>query len=148
MLLIFCYTVISYHAFMIAKLYLSSVFPYGGISRQRLLNWTPNLGGFSQKSYQLSIENDSALKVTSKIAELVLVSGETINITDASEDPRLGHALRGSLGGVGDTVDSESALRSAEILLSRVRAPPPAPRPDRGPESLKSTCCTLATYKS
>ncbi|GFO18098.1 hypothetical protein PoB_004460300 [Plakobranchus ocellatus] len=32
--------------------------------------------------------------------------------------------------GVGGTVDSESALRSAGTLLSRVRAPPPAPWPN------------------
>ncbi|GFO43647.1 hypothetical protein PoB_007015200 [Plakobranchus ocellatus] len=38
--------------------------------------------------------------------------------------------------GVGGTVASESALRSAGTLLSRVRAPPPAPWPDGGPESL------------
>ncbi|GFO02084.1 hypothetical protein PoB_002858900 [Plakobranchus ocellatus] len=37
--------------------------------------------------------------------------------------------------GVGGTVASESALRSAGTLLSRVRAPPPAPWPDGGPEA-------------
>ncbi|GFN98358.1 hypothetical protein PoB_002486400 [Plakobranchus ocellatus] len=36
-------------------------------------------------------------------------------------------------GGVGGTVACESALRSAGTLLSRVRAPPSAPRPDGGP---------------
>ncbi|GFN97223.1 hypothetical protein PoB_002372900 [Plakobranchus ocellatus] len=41
-------------------------------------------------------------------------------------------------GGVGGTVADESALRSAGTLLSRVRAPPPAPWPDGGPESLRS----------
>ncbi|GFN78836.1 hypothetical protein PoB_000534200 [Plakobranchus ocellatus] len=46
---------------------------------------------------------------------------------------------------VGGTVDSESALRSAGTLLSRVRAMPPAPWPDGGPESLRSPCCGLAT---
>ncbi|GFO01610.1 hypothetical protein PoB_002811500 [Plakobranchus ocellatus] len=46
--------------------------------------------------------------------------------------------------GVGGTVDSESALRSAGTLLLRVRAPPSAPRPDGGPESLRSPCCGLA----
>ncbi|GFN80853.1 hypothetical protein PoB_000735900 [Plakobranchus ocellatus] len=51
-------------------------------------------------------------------------------------------------GGVGDTVTSESALRSAGTLLSRVRAPPPAPWPDGGPESLRSPCCGLAIYKN
>ncbi|GFO01598.1 hypothetical protein PoB_002810300, partial [Plakobranchus ocellatus] len=35
--------------------------------------------------------------------------------------------------GVGGTVACESALRSAGTLLSRVRAPPSAPRPDREP---------------
>ncbi|GFO22663.1 hypothetical protein PoB_004916800 [Plakobranchus ocellatus] len=50
-------------------------------------------------------------------------------------------------GGVGGTVASESALRSAGTILSRVRAPPPAPWPDGGPESLRSPCCGLAIYK-
>ncbi|GFO21355.1 hypothetical protein PoB_004786000 [Plakobranchus ocellatus] len=35
--------------------------------------------------------------------------------------------------GVCGTVGCESALRSAGTLLSRVRAPPPAPGPDGGP---------------
>ncbi|GFN76337.1 hypothetical protein PoB_000284300 [Plakobranchus ocellatus] len=50
--------------------------------------------------------------------------------------------------GVGGTVASESALRSAGTLLSRVRAPPPTPWPVRGPESLRSPCCGLAIYKN
>ncbi|GFO46547.1 hypothetical protein PoB_007305200 [Plakobranchus ocellatus] len=45
-----------------------------------------------------------------------------------------------SLQGVGGTVASESA----ETLLSRVRAPPPASWPDGGPESHRSPCCGLA----
>ncbi|GFN85863.1 hypothetical protein PoB_001236900 [Plakobranchus ocellatus] len=49
--------------------------------------------------------------------------------------------------GVGSTVACESALRSAGTLLSRVRAPLPAPWPDGGPESLRSPCCGLAKYK-
>ncbi|GFN91765.1 hypothetical protein PoB_001827100 [Plakobranchus ocellatus] len=49
--------------------------------------------------------------------------------------------------GVGSTVASESALRSARTLLSRVRAPPPAPWPDGRPGSLRSPCCGLAIYK-
>ncbi|GFN89764.1 hypothetical protein PoB_001627000 [Plakobranchus ocellatus] len=52
-----------------------------------------------------------------------------------------------SFGGLGGTVASESALRSAGTFLSRVRAPPPAPWPDGGPESLRSPCCGLAIYK-
>ncbi|GFN85451.1 hypothetical protein PoB_001195700 [Plakobranchus ocellatus] len=51
------------------------------------------------------------------------------------------------IGGVGSIVARESALRSAGILLSRVRAPLPAPWPDGGPESLRSPCCGLAIYK-
>ncbi|GFO26219.1 CGG triplet repeat-binding protein 1 [Plakobranchus ocellatus] len=39
--------------------------------------------------------------------------------------------------GVGGSVVSESALGSAGTLLSRFRAPPPAPWPDAGPESLR-----------
>ncbi|GFN91701.1 eukaryotic translation initiation factor 3 subunit f [Plakobranchus ocellatus] len=67
----------------------------------------------------------------------------------------LGHVMRrGKLehlvttGNVGGTVASESALRSAENLLLRVRAPPPAPWPDGRPESLRSRCCGLAIYKN
>ncbi|GFO29575.1 hypothetical protein PoB_005608000 [Plakobranchus ocellatus] len=52
------------------------------------------------------------------------------------------------LKGVGGTVVSESALRSAGTLLSRVQAPPPAPWPDGGPKSLRSPCCGLAIYTS
>ncbi|GFN89561.1 hypothetical protein PoB_001606700 [Plakobranchus ocellatus] len=51
-------------------------------------------------------------------------------------------------GGVGSTVACESALRSAGILLSRVRAPPSAPRPDEGPKSLRSPWRGLAIYKN
>ncbi|GFO07900.1 hypothetical protein PoB_003440500 [Plakobranchus ocellatus] len=50
--------------------------------------------------------------------------------------------------GVGGTVASESVMRSAGILLSRVRAPPPAPWPKGGLESLRPHCCGLAIYKS
>ncbi|GFO26272.1 hypothetical protein PoB_005277700 [Plakobranchus ocellatus] len=49
--------------------------------------------------------------------------------------------------GIGGTVASESALRSAATSLSRARAPPPAPWPDEEPESLRSPCCGLAIYK-
>ncbi|GFO42276.1 hypothetical protein PoB_006878100 [Plakobranchus ocellatus] len=51
-------------------------------------------------------------------------------------------------GGVGGTVACESALRSAVTLLSRVRAPPSAPRPDGGPKSLRLPCRGLAIYKN
>ncbi|GFN76413.1 hypothetical protein PoB_000291900 [Plakobranchus ocellatus] len=44
-------------------------------------------------------------------------------------------------GRVGSKMDSESALRSARVLLSPVQAPLTAPWPDAGPESLKSHCC-------
>ncbi|GFN99947.1 hypothetical protein PoB_002645300 [Plakobranchus ocellatus] len=50
-------------------------------------------------------------------------------------------------GGVGGSVTSESALRSAGTFLWRVRAPSLAPCPDGGPESLRSPCCGLAIYK-
>ncbi|GFO33091.1 hypothetical protein PoB_005959600 [Plakobranchus ocellatus] len=45
------------------------------------------------------------------------------------------------------TVDSESALRSAGILMSGVRAPQPALWPDGGPKILRSLLCKLALYK-
>ncbi|GFO24319.1 hypothetical protein PoB_005082400 [Plakobranchus ocellatus] len=58
-------------------------------------------------------------------------------------------AMAGSLaGGVGGTVASESALRSAGILLSWVLAPPKAPWRDGGPESLRSPYCGLAIDKN
>ncbi|GFO40580.1 hypothetical protein PoB_006708500 [Plakobranchus ocellatus] len=41
--------------------------------------------------------------------------------------------------GFGGPVDDEPALRSARIHLSKVRAPPPAPWPGGGSESLRST---------
>ncbi|GFO18546.1 hypothetical protein PoB_004505100 [Plakobranchus ocellatus] len=50
--------------------------------------------------------------------------------------------------GVGGAVDSEFALRSAGILLTRVRrASQPTPWLDRGPESLRSPCFGLAMHK-
>ncbi|GFO21302.1 hypothetical protein PoB_004780700 [Plakobranchus ocellatus] len=50
--------------------------------------------------------------------------------------------------GVSGTGVSESALRSAGTLLSRVQAPPPAPWPDKGSENLRSSSCGLAIYKT
>ncbi|GFO40750.1 hypothetical protein PoB_006725500 [Plakobranchus ocellatus] len=50
--------------------------------------------------------------------------------------------------GVGGTVASEFALRSAGPILSWVRAPPSALRSDGEPESLRSLCCGLAIYKT
>ncbi|GFO09496.1 hypothetical protein PoB_003600100 [Plakobranchus ocellatus] len=44
-----------------------------------------------------------------------------------------GSSCRISLGGIGGTVASVSTLRSAGSHLSRVRAPPSEPQPDRGP---------------
>ncbi|GFO45440.1 glutamate receptor subunit protein glur5, partial [Plakobranchus ocellatus] len=49
---------------------------------------------------------------------------------------------------VGGTVDSESALRSAGTLLSRVRTLQPAPSFEGGPENLISPCCRLTIYKN
>ncbi|GFN96179.1 misshapen-like kinase 1 [Plakobranchus ocellatus] len=53
----------------------------------------------------------------------------------------------GTYGQVYKIIKEQSALRSAGTLLSRVRAPLPAPWPDGGPESLRSPCCGLAIYK-
>ncbi|GFO47072.1 hypothetical protein PoB_007357700 [Plakobranchus ocellatus] len=68
--------------------------------------------------------------------------------------PNMGELLCSTRRVIGDgtmtlglTVACESALRSAGTLLSRVRAPLPAPWPDGGPESLRSPCCGLAIYK-
>ncbi|GFO15345.1 hypothetical protein PoB_004185000 [Plakobranchus ocellatus] len=41
---------------------------------------------------------------------------------------------------IGGSADSIPALISSGIFLSRVQAPPPAPRPDRGPKRLRSPC--------
>ncbi|GFO15325.1 hypothetical protein PoB_004183000 [Plakobranchus ocellatus] len=50
------------------------------------------------------------------------------------------HSENDKKWGVGGTVDSESALRSAGILLSRARN-------HGGPENLRSPCCGLAIHK-
>ncbi|GFO10917.1 hypothetical protein PoB_003742200 [Plakobranchus ocellatus] len=42
---------------------------------------------------------------------------------------------------VGGIVDSELTLRSARILLSRIRTLSPVPQSDGGPQSLRSSCC-------
>ncbi|GFO33672.1 hypothetical protein PoB_006017700 [Plakobranchus ocellatus] len=57
-----------------------------------------------------------------------------------------GRPLGQMSGGIDGTVASESALRSAGNLLSRVLAPPPAPWPDLGPESLRSPCGLAILY--
>ncbi|GFO00567.1 hypothetical protein PoB_002707200 [Plakobranchus ocellatus] len=57
-------------------------------------------------------------------------------------------ATHPSTRSVGGIVAIESTLRSAGTLLSRVRAPPPTPWPDGGPESLRSSYCGLAIYKT
>ncbi|GFO16207.1 hypothetical protein PoB_004271200 [Plakobranchus ocellatus] len=76
----------------------------------------------------------------------IYVSSECLE----TERWRLEGALHGIklTRGVGGSVASESALRSAGTRLSRVRTPPPASWPDGGPESLRSLCCELAIYKN
>ncbi|GFO39591.1 hypothetical protein PoB_006609600 [Plakobranchus ocellatus] len=49
------------------------------------------------------------------------------------------------------TDDSNSRKKASLYILRRergFRAPPSAPRPDGGPQSLRSSCCGLAIYKS
>ncbi|GFO14907.1 hypothetical protein PoB_004141200 [Plakobranchus ocellatus] len=58
------------------------------------------------------------------------------------------HNSRLAAGGVGGSVAGEYALRSAGTLLSRVRAPLPAPWSEGVPESLRSPSCGLAIYKN
>ena len=41
-----------------------------------------------------SPDNNHDLKLGNKIAELVLITGETINISDASQDPRFDVEVR------------------------------------------------------
>ncbi|GFN83629.1 sam-dependent methyltransferase [Plakobranchus ocellatus] len=55
----------------------------------------------------------------------------------AHPDEDLMGGLENSCGIVGGTVDSKYTLISAGSYLSRVRAPPPAPWRDKGPESLR-----------
>ncbi|GFO11919.1 hypothetical protein PoB_003842400 [Plakobranchus ocellatus] len=59
------------------------------------------------------------------------------------------HALlyRWASVGVGGSVTSEFALRSAGTLLSRARFPPSAPGLAEGLKSLRSPCCGQAIYK-
>ncbi|GFO37089.1 hypothetical protein PoB_006359400 [Plakobranchus ocellatus] len=49
--------------------------------------------------------------------------------------------------GIGGRVDRESAVKSAGTFMSRLRAPPSAPWPDREPASMRSACCGLASHK-
>ncbi|GFN82645.1 hypothetical protein PoB_000915100 [Plakobranchus ocellatus] len=51
-----------------------------------------------------------------------------------------------SLHSIGNTVNSETALRSAGTLLSRVRVPSQAYLPGKRPESLRSPCFGLNIY--
>ncbi|GFO16810.1 hypothetical protein PoB_004331500 [Plakobranchus ocellatus] len=41
---------------------------------------------------------------------------------------------------------NKTDMRSPGTLLPRVRSPPPIPLLDRGPESLRSSCCGQAIY--
>ncbi|GFO49733.1 hypothetical protein PoB_007623800 [Plakobranchus ocellatus] len=52
-----------------------------------------------------------------------------------------------ALGLLPNLLKQASSLRSAGILLSRVRTPPLAPWPGGRPESLRSLCFGLAIYK-
>ncbi|GFN76957.1 hypothetical protein PoB_000346300 [Plakobranchus ocellatus] len=58
--------------------------------------------------------------------------------------------VRGHLDyrGDGGTMASESALRSAWALLSRIRTPPGATWPEEGLKSLRSPCYGLALNKN
>ncbi|GFO18636.1 hypothetical protein PoB_004514100 [Plakobranchus ocellatus] len=60
-------------------------------------------------------------------------------ISKTSDIP-LYSVLRSTVG-VGGTVASDYALRSAVTLLSRARTPSATPWPDGGPLSLRSPCC-------
>ncbi|GFO19816.1 hypothetical protein PoB_004632100 [Plakobranchus ocellatus] len=75
-------------------------------------------------------------------SELTRGVGDTVASESALRS--LGTFCRGHAGGISGTVARESALRSAAIFLSRVRAMPSAPWPDGRHESLRSPCCGLA----
>ncbi|GFO30423.1 hypothetical protein PoB_005692800 [Plakobranchus ocellatus] len=64
-----------------------------------------------------------------KSGEKTVSTGEAQDSYNSFCQPTLLNEIRG----VGGTVASEAALSSAGTLLSRVRAPPSAPRSDGGP---------------
>ncbi|GFO22093.1 hypothetical protein PoB_004859800 [Plakobranchus ocellatus] len=68
------------------------------------------------------------------VKSLVLCSHEPIDVRETTVrfHSSVTRALK-SAGGVGGTMACESALRSAWTILSRVRAPPSAPRLDVRP---------------
>ncbi|GFN86155.1 hypothetical protein PoB_001266100 [Plakobranchus ocellatus] len=64
---------------------------------------------------------------------------------EAFATPAYFHLTQGKSNG--GKIASESALRSAGTILSRVRALPQAPWCEAGPENLRSPCCGLAIQK-
>ncbi|GFO17129.1 hypothetical protein PoB_004363400 [Plakobranchus ocellatus] len=60
---------------------------------------------------------------------------------DANPSATKALIYRRNYGGFGGTVVSESALRSAGTLLSRIQAALWAPWPARGPKSPRPPCC-------
>ncbi|GFO01757.1 low-density lipoprotein receptor-related protein [Plakobranchus ocellatus] len=69
---------------------------------------------------------------SSHCIDLVKRCDRTLDCQDGEDEEDCEDALPGGIDGI---VASESALRSAGSLLSWVRAPPPVPWPDGGPES-------------
>ncbi|GFO20423.1 hypothetical protein PoB_004692800 [Plakobranchus ocellatus] len=68
--------------------------------------------------------------------------------TTVSELGKLKQVFPTQIWGVGGTVASESALRPAVTLLSRVRAPLWMPWPVGGLKDLRSPCCGQAIKKN
>ncbi|GFN98609.1 hypothetical protein PoB_002511500 [Plakobranchus ocellatus] len=98
---------------------------------------------YSQRSFRCRLGFDST---TDGLAwrGLEIMGSHCCGWVLVTKQTSLSHTDRG----VGGSVDSDPAPRSAGTFLSQVRAPPPASRPDEGPESLRSSYCRLAIYKN
>ncbi|GFN86052.1 hypothetical protein PoB_001255800 [Plakobranchus ocellatus] len=87
----------------------------------------------------VNLETDDAIRLESKLFCSVVISYFRALRQARTPVAGLKAATEGSLQipvaavGVGSTVASDSALRSAGTLMSPVRAPPSAPRPDGEP---------------
>ncbi|GFO10956.1 hypothetical protein PoB_003746100 [Plakobranchus ocellatus] len=122
-------------------------FCIAGSSCWRLINWlrsTP-VPRYPQRSiYRLTQALNSGCRYTHQHRHVRIPRASRSlhvpndDITDGIRDAQRLH-FSTKLRGVGGILDSEPVYGSGETPLSRVPAPPPAPWPDGGPESLGFT---------